>query len=215
MATAAARADDAAPSAPCPRGTAGVLERFIDADCTTCWTDGAVSRPAADEWLLDWIVPTASGDDAPLAAAAPPDASARARRALGKTVEGGFTTPHRTAASSGGSLQLRVRSGPAWNGYIAVQVDASGRVPVGATAWIALVESVAAGTSGSVVPRQLVRSVSGPLTPDALRSGRPWQYLQAMRWPDTAKPARLQARAWIENSGGRIVAMAGERCAPR
>ena len=33
-----------------------------------------------------------------------------------------------------------------------------------------------------------------------------------MRWPDTAKPERLRARAWIEQPDGRIAAMAGERC---
>jgi hypothetical protein len=37
--------------------------------------------------------------------------------------------------------------------------------------------------------------------------------LQAMRWPETAKPERMLARAWIERADGRLVAMAGERCA--
>jgi hypothetical protein len=48
-----------------------------------------------------------------------------------------------------------------------------------------------------------------------LRSGQPWQHLQAMRWPETAKPERLRAQAWIEQRDGRIVAMAGERCDAR
>jgi hypothetical protein len=60
-----------------------------------------------------------------------------------------------------------------------------------------------------------VRTLSGPLRPGELRSGRPWQHLLSMRWPETAKPSRLRARAWIEDAHGRIVAMAGERCGAR
>ena len=84
-----------------------------------------------------------------------------------------------------------------------------------AAAWAALVEQVDAGTDGSAVPRHLVRTVAGPFEPAELRSGKPWQRLHAMRWPETAKPARLRAQAWIEQRDGRIVAMAGERCDAR
>jgi hypothetical protein len=214
---AGAAAPAAAASAPaaCPRESAAVLERFIDAECATCWTDAAVPRPATNEWLLDWIVPTAKGDDAALSAAAPVEALARAQRALGKAPAGGITTPHRAAARGSRALQLRVRSGPAWSGYFAVQLEGSGRVPAGASAWVALVEWVEAGTDGSAVSRRLVRAVAGPLESAELRSGQPWQHLQAMRWPETAKPERLRAQAWIEQRDGRIVAMAGERCDAR
>jgi hypothetical protein len=112
----------------------------------------------------------------------------------------------RSAARRDTSWQMSVVSGPAWNGYFGVQVDASGRADNGVSAWIALVETVAAGTDGSAVPRELVRTLSGPFTPSDLRSGGPWQHLLAMRWPETAKPSRLHARAWIENAAGRIVA---------
>jgi len=174
-----------------------------------------VPTAAADDWLLDWIAPTASGDAAALSPAAPPEALARARRALGKPPEPGVTTPHRAPAHGDGPLRLRVLMGPAWSGYLAVQVEGSGTAPAGATAWVALVEWVDAGTDGSAVPRRLVRNVAGPFEPLELRSGRPWQRLQAMRWPETAKPARLRAQAWIEQRDGRIVAMAGERCDAR
>jgi len=174
-----------------------------------------VPRAAAGEWLLDWIAPTAKGDDAALSPAAPAEALARAQRALGRAPEPGATTPHRTAARSHGALRLRVQSGPAWNGYLGVQLDGSGPAPSGATVWLALVEWVDAGTDGSAVPRRLVRTVAGPFEPAELRSGKPWQRLQAMRWPDTAKAARLRAQAWIEQRDGRIVAMAGERCDAR
>ncbi|HSB98442.1 MAG TPA: hypothetical protein VLE45_00920 [Burkholderiaceae bacterium] len=208
----AARGDD---TAPCPPGNAAVLERFISAECEACWTDVSVAQPASGEWLLDWIAPSARGDDAPLASAAPPEARDRARRALKAAPADDRTGVRRSAARGASSLQLRVSSGPAWSGYFGVQVDARGRAAAGATVWIALVETVTAGTDGTPVPRELVRAVSGPLTPSELRSGKPWQHLLAMRWPETAKASRLRARAWIEDAGGRIVAMAGERCATR
>jgi len=210
-----------APTAPasapaqCPRESAAVLERFIDAECAQCWTDASTPQPGANEWLLDWIVPTSKGDDAALSAAAPVEAAARAQRALGKPPGGGLTTPHRAAARSNGTLRLRVLSGPSWNGYVAVQLDGSGQAPPGASAWVALVEWVDAGTDGTIVPRRLVRALAGPFEPAELRSGKPWHRLQAMRWPETAKPVRLRAQAWIEQRDGRIVAMTGERCDAR
>ena len=215
-ATTAFAADDATAEAlPCPRTNAAVIERFISAECAACWRAATSVRVDANQWLLDWIVPSARGDEAPLASAAPADARARARRALRYEVAVDRASMHRSAARSTPPLLLQVAAGPAWNGYFGVQVDGGGRPMARATVWIALVEYVDTGTDGSAVPRELVRSVAGPYTPSELRDGQPWQLLQAMRWPDTAKPARLQARAWIEDAGGRIVAMAGERCSAR
>jgi hypothetical protein len=67
-----------------------LLERFINADCDSCWADPATPKPGAGAIALDWIVPGAKGDDAPLAAAssrrrrgppAPATASRRCRAA--------------------------------------------------------------------------------------------------------------------------------------
>jgi hypothetical protein len=207
--------DDDANAVPCPRVHAAVLERFISAECQACWTDASVAQAGAGEWLLDWIVPSVRGDAAPLSSAAPPEARARARRALKAEPAKDRTRTQRSAARSDSSWQMSVVSGPAWNGYFGVQVDASGRADSGVSAWVALVEAVPAGTDGSAVPRELVRTLSGPFTPSELRSGQPWQYLLAMRWPETAKASRLHARAWIEDAAGRIVAMAGEPCGAR
>jgi hypothetical protein len=214
--TSAAGADTASASpAPCPRVNAAVLERFISAECEACWTDASVAQPGAGDWLLDWIVPSARGDEAPLSSAAPAEALARARRALKTEPANDRASVRRSATRSDTALQLRVSSGPAWSGYFGVQVDASARAKAGASVWIGLVETVATGVDGSAAPRQLVRTVSGPFTPVELRSGKPWRHLQAMRWPETAKPSRLHARAWIEDTAGRIVAMAGEPCGAR
>jgi hypothetical protein len=200
--------------APCAPAQAAVLERFISAECGACWTDPSVAAPAADAWLLDWIVPSTRGDEAPLSPAAPDEAAARARR-VDRLPGDARTREHRTAARKPGPLRLQVASGPAFNGYIGVQLDGGGRAPNGSTAWIALVEVVPAGTDGTPVPRQLVRTVAGPFQPRELRSGASWRVLQAMRWPETARAERLRARAWLERADGSIVAMAGERCSAR
>ena len=208
------RAQDAA-DAPCAPAHAAVLERFISAECSACWTDASVAAAAPSEWLLDWIVPSARGDDAPLSPAAPSEAAGRARRVSIIGTNDERSAAHRTVARSASRARLTVASGPAFNGYFGVQLDGRGRWPAGTGAWIALVESVNAGTDGTPVPRQLVRTVAGPFQPAELRSGKTWRVLQAMRWPETAKPERLRARAWLERADGRIVAMVGERCSAR
>ena len=53
-----------------------LLDRFIPADCQLCWEERSDPEPGV--LVLDWIVPSPRGDDALLAAAALPEASARA-----------------------------------------------------------------------------------------------------------------------------------------
>ena len=210
-----ARAQVAPEAVPCALAQAALFERFISAECSACWTDAATPVAGSDAWLLDWIVPSARGDQAPLSPAAPDEAAARARRVLNTGVNDNDarTTVHRTSARTTSAAKLTVASGPAFNGYFGVQIDGRGRAPVDSGVWVALVESVPAGTDGTLVPRQLVRTVAGPFRPHELGSGKAWRVLQAMRWPETAKPERLLARAWIERADGHLVAMAGERCA--
>ncbi|EJE49649.1 hypothetical protein PMI14_05780, partial [Acidovorax sp. CF316] len=49
---------------------AALFERFVSADCESCWADKATPAPSAPGTLvLDWIVPGTQGDNAPLSAA--------------------------------------------------------------------------------------------------------------------------------------------------
>jgi len=211
-ATVAAAPQGMPPPAECPRGVTAVTERFIDADCADCWTRQSLPPAASAHWVLDWIVPSARGDDAPLAPAATREAADRIGR-IGERVwtsEGLGTW--RTPLRAGASPSLSVASGPAWHGYLALQVDSRGPWPRGASVWLALVEAVPEGTDGTPVARRLVRAVAGPLDLAQLANGRTVRDLRALRWPETAQPARLRATAWIETADGRIVAMAAERC---
>lgn len=183
-----------------------LLDRFIPADCQSCWEERSDPEPGV--LILDWIVPSPRGDDAPLAAAALPEASVRAGP-ISRTA----TTSRRQALPSVAGLSLRVEQGPPFNGYIAAQMhverDAarSGKLKTaGAVAYLALVEQVRAGEEGAKVERMLVRSVVGPLPLDPDRDEV--THLHAFRIPQGSKPARLTAIGWVETPGGELLAAA-------
>jgi hypothetical protein len=192
-----------------------MLERFIPADCTACWqapppqVAGTESKPAL---AIDWIVPSASGDNAPMATAALPEAVARAGAIRSDEA---LTASH--PLSSRSSLAVRVADGVAWHGYIgislAITYDASRPLPDGLVAYAALVERIPACEEGTPVARRLVRSLIGPL---ALTGLAPGEHRLAARLPDVNRPERLSVIGWVETAKGRIIAAAAsvnESCA--
>lgn len=198
----------------CPRVDAAVTERFISADCADCWA-AAAQGPATAGWLFDWITPTPHESDAALAAAALAEARERAQRVGAEPPAGGEQQVQRQRQARPPRVTLQVQSGPAWNGYFGLQFDVRGTLPAGSTGWLALVELLPAASEGSPIERQLVRSVAGPLPLDGARSPRGLRHLRALRWPETARPTRLQARGWVEGPDGRMLVVAADRCAPR
>lgn len=191
-------------------------ERFISADCELCW-EAAPPLPAPQAatpvFVLDWIVPSVRGDDAPLAPAALSEARARVERAGALRSDEALTQSHPLPARS--ALLLTVADGPASNGYIGLQFTlkyASTRaLPQGLAGYVALIEQVAAGDDGTPVARQLVRSVIGPLPLDGLAAGKSIDHLRAARYPESAKPERLSVVGWVETPAGRVLAVAGRR----
>lgn len=185
-----------------------LLERFITADCETCWQDDRAPRPRAGELALDWIVPGARGDDAPLSAAATRDAEVRLR-SLGRNTPAGLDsvrTPRQQAAG-----QLRVAQGPVFNGYVGASIQSLGGGEGPFTGWLALVETLPAGTEGSPVERNLVRNllqVPWPAPPGRRFEARP------MGIPEGASPERLRVVGWLQDSRGRIRAISESRCDP-
>lgn len=200
----------------CPAPRAALHEQFIAADCTACWGEVRPETRALPGWRFDWIVPVDAS--APMAVAALPEAAERAQRVLGSgglPAPGAQTRHERPALTRRLPIGLSVVSGPAWQGYIGVEMRLKPatrqRLPSGSTAWLALVERVEAGSEGTAVVRDLVRTVAGPL-PLGSTKGQDTQHLQALRWPATAMPERLQARAWIEGPDGQVLAVAADRC---
>ena len=199
--------------AACPAPGAPVVESFIPAGCADCWAVDAPSPPGA--WRFDWVMP--GNDGAPLAAAALPDAAERLQRlgAAEQLASAAPTTVRRPARPRPG-LRLTVGSGPAWQGYFGLQLQAQqrgrSRLPAGATGWLALVELLPAGSEANAGPRALVRSVAGPLPLDGAGRAKGVTHLRALRWPEGTKPERLQARGWIEAADGSLLAVAAPRC---
>ena len=183
-----------------------VAERFIGADCEDCWSaPGEAAAPAAT-WALDWIVPGASAD-APLAAAALPEGAARLaeleRDAAALPARLDWSLPRRPP------LRLAVLAGPAWNGYLGLQLRSRGPAPPGARAYLALVEELPAGSEGSPIARRLVRAVAGPIP---LAGDTPSLELRALRVPETAHPERLRGLAWWVDGRQRLQGIAREGC---
>jgi hypothetical protein len=188
-----------------------LVERYIPAECEACWRDAAV--PPASSTVLDWIVPSAHGDAAPLAPAALAEAAARAPR-----IAPDATLERRHALAAARGVDVRVEDGPILNGYLGVRLtvrhDGRGSLPEGAVGYIALVEALAPGEEGSPVERRLVRQLAGPLTLDPMR--KDVEHLLAVRIAVGTRIDGLAVIGWVETPSRRILAAAARSagCGP-
>ena len=191
-----------------------LLERFISADCESCWGDAATPRAQPRELAIDWIIPGQRGEDAPLSAAASREALARLaalRHEAPRDAEA-VRTPLVAAART-----LRVAHGVVVGDYVgtSIELKPAGRAPW--SAWLLLVETLPAGTEGSPVERNLVRGVFQPPWDSPRARQPPGQHLvesRPMRVPEGAQADRLRVVAWVEDARGRIRAISESRCLP-
>lgn len=184
-----------------------LVERFLSADCADCWTDAATARPRRGELALDWIVPGSQGEEAPLSAAASRDGLQRLQ-ALGRPVPAAADSAR--SPRRGPGLQLRVAHGLPLGGYLGTSIALRGAPPGPWTVWLALVEDIPAGTEGTPVPRQLVRSL---LQLDWSGQG-PWREMRPLSIPAGAVPERLGVVGWVQDTRGVIVAITRSACGP-
>jgi hypothetical protein len=195
------------------RQAAGLHERFINADCADCWTAAGTPAARPGEWSLDWVLPGDRGDDAPLSAVARRDALERLQ-ALSLPLPAGQSQRGTRAAGPEG-WRLRVAHGIAFNGYLGVSIEFKHRgaaqpakdLPL--TGWLALVETLPAGTEGSPVERQLVRGLSKTdwdrRQPGAVLS-------VSMAVSEGVNPERLSLIGWLENARGELLTAVRSRC---
>ena len=195
------------------RQAAGLHERFINADCADCWTAAGTPAARPGEWSLDWVLPGDRGDDAPLSAVARRDALERLQ-ALSLPLPAGQSQRGTRAAGPEG-WRLRVAHGIAFNGYLGVSIEFKHRgaaqpakaLPL--TGWLALVETLPAGTEGSPVERQLVR---GLFKTDWDRR-QPGSVLSvSMAVSEGVNPERLSLIGWLENARGELLTAVRSRC---
>lgn len=202
-----------------PKPTA-LLERFIGADCEGCWNDPATARPARGAVALDWIVPSARGDEAPLSAAARRDASDRLT-ALGRSAPQPAEHVQSTVQATRMRATLRVAHGLPFNDYVAASLEIKPGSAVqrsgAATAWLVLVEAVPAGTEGTPVARNVVRNAFQrpwdgriPLSKD--EQTRIFEQ-RSFYLPEGTRAERLRVIGWVADAQGRVLAAAQSRCA--
>lgn len=198
-------------------GPAALLERFLSADCESCWSDAKARRAGRNEIAIDWIVPGVKGDDAPLSAAASRDALPRLESLKRPAPARAEVALHTVAAAAG--RKLRVAHGLPFNGYIGASIELKPGTGGPWNAWLALIETIPAGTEGTPVPRNLVRNVLQV----SWESGRSLSKQEQTRLfesrpmsiPEGANPKRLRVVGWVEDARGRLVGAAQSVCSVR
>ena len=188
---------------------ARVLERFINADCESCWADGAAPADP-DELALDWIVASTKGEDAPLAAAASTDAAARLA-SLQRPATAAVDAVRRTVQAP--KRGLRVSHGLPFNGYLGTSLELKSPRREPWTAWLLLVETIPAGSDGTPIERNLVRNALQLAWPAGAEQPRLFES-RPMSIPAGARPERLRVVGWMEDGRGRMRAIAQSRCTP-
>lgn len=197
---------------------AQLLERFINADCETCWTDPATPKPGKGAIALDWVVPGSLADEAALSTVALRDAEWRLQ-ALGEAVPAASSMRQQAVKGLAGS-RLRVAHGLAVNDYVGASIELK-PIPAAArkqtfTSWLALVETLPPGTEGSPVERNLVRNVlQSPWDGRKQLSKKELAHFRetrAMTLAPAINPNRLRVIGWVEDEKGQLMAAAQSRC---
>ncbi len=197
-----------------------LLERFINADCETCWKDPATPKATKDQLALDWVTPGSKGDDAPMSVIATRDALTRLQ-SLTKLPPANSSAQAQAVRGVKGAT-LRVAHGLPLADYVGASIELK-PIPASArgknwTAWLALVETLPAGTEGSPVARNLVRNLfqtSWNVSKQQLKTEQPRFFDQrSMSIAAGADASRLRVIGWVENEHGQIVAAAASQCAP-
>lgn len=188
------------------RQPAAVLERFISADCLACWSDRATPVPGKDTVVLDWIIPGAQGENAPLSAVASSDARERLRALKQPAPQRSASV---TSRRQGSAVPLRIAQGESFNDYVGTSIEL--KPPAGDSwqAWLVLVERLPAGVEGSPVPRNLVRNV---FRADWNRAAGKLGETRAMQIHEGASPQRLRLVALLQDGRGRIRAITQTEC---
>jgi hypothetical protein len=191
-----------------------LLERFINADCESCWADASAARAGRGDLAVDWIVPGSKGDDAPLSAAASRDSLARLEALNLPAPDQADVSRRKTSPSA---RKLRVAHGLAFNGYVGASIELKPGSGGPWRAWLLLVETIPAGTEGTPVERNLVRNALQPAwdedRPLSKKERRRLFESRPMSIPEGADPKRLRVVGWVEDARGRVVAAAQSRCA--
>ncbi|RZJ14005.1 MAG: hypothetical protein EON50_07610 [Acidovorax sp.] len=200
---------------------AALFERFINADCEACWADPATPAPSAPTTVvLDWIVPSAKGNDAPLSAAATNDAALRLQ-ALGRPAPPRTDVALSPVEPPARPMRLRVAHGLPISDYMGAGITLAptpglSPPPEGWQYHLLLVEAVPAGSEGTVVARNLVRNMlysTWDKRNKLSKNGQThWMESRPMHIPPGAQPERLHMVGWVQDAQGRVLTAAQSVC---
>jgi hypothetical protein len=195
-----------------------LLERFINADCEACWGQVPADTPTPQALALDWIVPSARGDEAPLSAAA-------SRDALVRLDAMGMRAPPSTQAIStpvplGPDFSLRVGHGLPVGGYlgasIELKISPGSRVQGDLSAWLVLIEAIPAGVDGTPVARNLVRNAlvsNWNVLKQLTNKEQPsFREMRPLSIPTGSTPERLRVVGWVQDERGQVLTAAQSLC---
>lgn len=200
-------------------------ERFISADCHTCWHEAPLSKLSPGVLALDWIVPAPMGDEAALSTAATREALERLQNLKAQPPTASQASFHSTNSLRRAG-KLRVAHGLPFNNYIGASISYTQRVrsnrphhvdaPPGTDAWLVLVETIAAGSDGSPIERNLVRGVLvTPVTPSTgpePTKVQKFSEARPMSIPEGSRAERLRLVGWIQDAKGDVLTIAQSRC---
>lgn len=199
-----------------------LMERFISADCESCWKDPATTKVGNGDVVLDWVLASDKGDDAPLSAVASRDGLIRLAARGAAAPKEAMTSTQKVNGLKG--TTLRVAHGIALSGYLGTSIELKPIPPTAKnqrwTAWLALVETIPEGTEGTPVARNLVRNLIQPNWDGYKQLSKSEQKADVARFFESrsmsvaqgVNPDNLRVIGWVEDARGRVLVAAQSRC---
>jgi hypothetical protein len=175
-------------------------------------------KPEPNALVIDWIVPSGQGDDAPLAAAASRDAQMRLDF-LGRSAPA-TSDVISTKVLGDQAHQLSVAQGLPVGAYIGAIIEY--KVPVKdrylkpVSVWLLLVETIATGVDGAQEEKNLVRNVlvsRWDRSDKRSEAGKSiFRELRPLNIAQGARPERLRLIGWVQDAQGRVLTAAQSVC---
>ena len=161
-----------------------LMERFVNAECDTCWSDPATPPAPKEALALDWIVPSPLGDAAALSAAASRDA-----------LLGGYL---------GASIELTLAASDLVNWPLQTWLVLVEALPTG----------VADSPVPRNLVRNVLQPLWNKGNTLLISEQLNFKEMRALNIPEGANPQRLRVVGWVQDAGGKILTTAESSCPP-
>jgi hypothetical protein len=194
-----------------------INERYTNADCEVCWTKPLLTGKSGI--TLDWLAPSAAGDDAPLSAAANRDALLRLENLKISLPKEQQVVKTRISPSA---YKIRVAHGLAVAGYIGASIELTQfpknlSTAKNLTTVLLLTETIPKGTADSPIERNLVRNMlieTWNIAPSSKKKAEKQVIVTRRPFsiPAGVNPDNLHVFGWVQDDTGRVLAAAKSLC---